>query len=106
MVRVRLGRRSMVRSTASKALGWLDTWHLFMLQKTSGEKVMANVYHVYIENHNAPGNGRYLYIVTDTLQNALAVGKAQCNNNEEVNSVDLSSRDVIIDYAAVGSAQH
>jgi len=67
---------------------------------------MVNVYHAYIENHNAPGNGRYLYIATDTLQNALAIGKAQCNKNEEVTSVDLTCRDVLVNHAAVGSAQH
>jgi hypothetical protein len=64
---------------------------------------MANVYHAYIEHRTTPGNGRYLYIVTDTLQNALSIGKAQCNNNEEVTSVDLTARDVIVDPVAVGS---
>jgi hypothetical protein len=64
---------------------------------------MANAYHVYIENHNAPGNGRYVYVITDTVQNALSIGRAQCNNHEEVTSVDLTARDVLIDHAAIGS---
>ena len=64
---------------------------------------MANVYYVYIEHSGAPGNGRNIHIVTDTLQNALSIAKAQCNNHEEVNSVDLHARDVIIDHLSVGT---
>jgi hypothetical protein len=67
---------------------------------------MANAYHVYISNSSVGCNGRYLTIITDSLQNALSIAKSKCTNHEEVTSVSLEECDLIIDHAAVGSAQH
>ena len=67
---------------------------------------MANVYNVSIEQNNSPfGNKRNVYILTDTIQNAMAIGKSKCASNEEVVGVYLDSQDVVIDHQAIGTQQ-
>ena len=66
---------------------------------------MANVYNVSIEQKGNFGNSRTISILTDTLQNAMAIGKSKCASNEEVTAVFLSQSDVVIDHQAVGAQQ-
>lgn len=69
---------------------------------------MANVYNVSIEpikNRMPFGNKRNVYVLTDTLQNAMAIGKTKCANGEEVTGIYLDSEDVIIDHQAIGTQQ-
>ena len=68
---------------------------------------MANVYNVSIEpiGKGPFGNKRNVYILTDTIQNAMAIGKTKCMSNEEVVGVYLDSQDVVIDHQAIGTQQ-
>lgn len=68
---------------------------------------MASIYTVTIETKPSSGpvgqntSTREIYIVTDTIQNALAIAKCQCNSNEEVTYIFRVSRDPYIDGNAV-----
>jgi len=70
---------------------------------------MAHVYSATIETKpsnslNHQSNTREITIVTDTFQNAFAIARTQCNNNEEVTYVYLMRRDPYIDANAVGDS--
>ena len=66
---------------------------------------MVNSYSVYLDpiasqntlGHQI-GHGRHITIITDTLQSAMSIARANCKSGEEVTSVLLSERDVIVDY--------
>lgn len=68
---------------------------------------MASVYEVTIETKPATGavgvvcSSRNITVITDTIQNAMAIGKCQCNSNEEVTYVYRSCRDPYIDYNSI-----
>lgn len=62
---------------------------------------MANLYSVTISNKRT-ADQRTVYILTDTIQSAMSVGKAQCKtSDEEVTYIYLDSRDPIIDYQVI-----
>lgn len=72
-----------------------------------------SIYTVYIEDKRTSNGGftspqgavlgsscgRYLTIVTDSLNNAIAIGRARCTPNEEVTSASRGNDDVIVDHA-------
>ena len=66
---------------------------------------MANAYSIYIEPAGSSntsiglhGSSRHIVIVTDTLQSAHSIARAHCKPGEEISSVSLTDRDVIVDY--------
>ena len=49
---------------------------------------------------DANGSYREIIIITDTIQNAMSIGRAKAKWNEEVASINSSSTEVHIDYSA------
>ena len=67
---------------------------------------MARAFVVHIIDDSSPfASGRYVMIITDTLQNALSLGKSLCTSKEHVSSVSEQEKDVLIDHQAIGTQQ-